>query len=157
MSQYFSKDGLEKLKEEYERRTGQLRSDIAARIKEAKDQGDLSENAEYAEAKESQSLNEGRIEELKMILDDAVIIGTPAAGGIVRVGSRVSVQTMTAQAGGKDIREFTIVGASESDPANGKISNESPLGSAFLEHKKGDKVSATTPRGLMEYKILEVK
>lgn len=149
--QYVSKEGLQKLKEEYEHRTTTLRSDITARIKDAKDQGDLSENAEYAEAKESQSLNEGRIEELKRLIENAIVIGNQAASGVVRVGSHISVQT------GKDQREFMIVGASEADPAHGKISNESPLGSAFLGGKKGDKISVATPRGTVEYKILEVK
>jgi len=151
VSQYFSKEGLEKLKEEYTFRTGQQRVDIAARIKEAKEQGDLSENAEYAEAKESQSLNEGRIEELKTILDNAVIIAKPAAGGAVSVGSHIRVQN------GGEAREFMIVGASEADPANGKISNESPLGSAFLGRKKGEKIKVTTPKGSVEYKVIEVK
>lgn len=150
-SQYFSKEGLEKLKEEYENRTGPLRGEIAVRIKEAKEQGDLSENAEYTEAKEAQSLNEGRIEELKAILDNAVIISNGGKSGIVTVGSHLTVQT------GKDSREFTIVGAAEADPANGKISNESPLGAAFLGHKKGDKLSVRTPKGEVEYKITDVR
>lgn len=150
-SQYFSKEGLEKLKEEYEHRTGALRTEIAARIKEAKEQGDLSENAEYTEAKEAQSLNEGRIEELKVILDNAVIITGGGKGGIVTVGSTVTVQN------GKEPRTFTIVGAAEADPGNGKISNESPLGAAFLGHKKGDKVAVRTPKGETEYKITDVK
>jgi transcription elongation factor GreA len=151
-SQYFSKEGLEKLKEEYEHRTGPLRVEIAARIKEAKEQGDLSENAEYTEAKEAQSLNEGRIEELKAILDNAVIISANGAkGGVVSVGSRITVQA------GKDSREFTIVGASEADPGNGKISNESPLGAAFLGHKKGESLSVRTPKGEVDYKITDVK
>jgi transcription elongation factor GreA len=150
-SQYFSKEGLEKLKEEYEHRTGQLRLEIAARIKEAKEQGDLSENAEYSEAKEAQSLNEGRVEELKAILDNAVIFsGNPAKSGAIIVGSTIKVQTS------KETRDFAIVGAAESDPTNGKISNESPLGAAFLGHKKGDKVTVMTPRGAMEYKIIDV-
>jgi transcription elongation factor GreA len=152
VSQYFSKEGLEKLKEEYEHRTGALRVEITARIKEAKEQGDLSENAEYTEAKEAQSLNEGRIEELKAILDNALLISEAGGkGGVVNVGSGISVQT------GKETRQFTIVGAAEADPANGKISNESPLGAAFLGHKKGDKVSVRTPKGEVEYKITEVK
>lgn len=151
VSQYFSKEGLEKLKEEYAIRTGQTRIEIAARIKEAKEQGDLSENAEYAEAKESQSLNEGRIEDLKAILDNAVIISKPSAGGAVSVGSLIRVQN------GGEAREFMIVGASEADPANGKISNESPLGSAFLGRKKGEKVKVATPKGTVEYKVIEVK
>jgi transcription elongation factor GreA len=151
-SQYFTKEGLEKLKEEYAHRTGQLRQEIVARIKEAKEQGDLSENAEYAEAKEAQSLNEGRIEELKQVLDNAeVFSGGTAKSGMIGVGSRITVQTA------KETREFTIVGAAESDPANGKISNESPLGAAFLGHKKGDSISVHTPRGEMQYKVVEVQ
>jgi transcription elongation factor GreA len=150
-SQYFSKEGLEKLKEEYEHRTTTLRVEIAARIKEAKEQGDLSENAEYAEAKESQSLNEGRIEELKTIIDNAVIISKPVSGGIVHVGSKIKVQN------GGEAREFTIVGAIEADPANGMISNESPLGAAFLGRKKGEKVRVTTPKGPVEYKVIDVQ
>ena len=151
MSQYFSPEGLEKLKQEYAHRTEQQRAEIAARIKEAKEQGDLSENAEYAEAKEAQSLNEGRIEDLRVILGNAVIFGSPVAGGVAHVGSRLTVQT------GKETREFTIVGAAEADPANGKISNESPLGAAFLGHKKGEKISVAAPKGAVEYKIIEVK
>ncbi len=149
--QYFSKEGLEKLKEEYEHRTGPLRMEIVARIREAKDQGDLSENAEYAEAKEAQMLNENRIDELKMILDQAVLLDTRASGGLVRVGSHLKVQS------GKETREFDIVGAVEADPANGKISNESPLGTAFLGHKKGETVSVNTPKGAVSYKILQVE
>ncbi len=151
-SQYFTKEGLEKLKEEYEQRTGQMRRDIATRIKEAKELGDLKENAEYAEAKEAQSINEGRIEELKQILDNAVIFSDRATpSGIVGVGSHIKAQT------DQSTREFSIVGAAESDPANGRISNESPLGSAFLGHKKGDQVTAQTPKGAVKYTILEVK
>ena len=150
-SQYFSKEGLEKLKEEYAYRTSALRTEIAMRIKEAKEQGDLSENAEYTEAKEAQSLNEGRVEELKTVLDNAVLITGAQKGGIVSVGSTLKVQA------GKESREFTIVGAAEANPTGGKISNESPLGAAFLGHKKGDTVTVRTPKGEAEYKILEVK
>ena len=102
-------------------------------------------------AKESQSLNEGRIEDLKAILDNAVIISKASAGGAVSVGSLIRVQN------GGEAREFMIVGASEADPANGKISNESPLGSAFLGRKKGEKVKVATPKGTVEYKVIEVK
>lgn len=152
-SQYFSKEGLEKLKQELEHRTNTLRPEIAARIKEAKELGDLSENAEYAEAKEAQSLNEGRIEEIKTILENAVIIGenNGSKGGVIGVGSHIKVESKNGS------REYTIVGAAESDPANGFISNESPLGAAFLGQKKGDKVSVNTPKGEVEYKILDVK
>jgi len=150
-SQYFSKEGLTKLKEELEHRTGVLRREIADRIKEAKDQGDLSENAEYTEAKDAQSTNEGRIQELDTLLDNAVLIEDAKSGNVAAVGSRLKVKA------GKDTLEYRIVGAAEADPLNGLISNESPLGSAFIGQKKGSKVMVTTPRGAAEYRILEVK
>lgn len=150
-SQYFSKEGLEKLKQELEHRTDVLRKEIAARIKEAKELGDLSESAEYTEAKEAQSLNEGRIEELKRILENAVVISEHAGGGKVNVGSQLKLRSK------HGVQSFTIVGAAESDPQAGFISNESPLGSAFLGRKKGDTVQVHTPKGTAEYEILEVK
>lgn len=152
-NQYFSKEGLEKLKQELEHRTGELRPEIAQRIKEAKEMGDLAENAEFAEAKEAQSMNEGRIEELKAVLENAVIISDTKSqsGGMVGVGSTVKIESKDGQ------QTFTIVGATESDPAKGNISNESPLGAAFLGHKKGEIIQVRTPRGTIEYKILEVK
>ncbi len=150
-SQYFSKEGLEKLKQELEHRVNVLRPEIAVRIKEAKELGDLSENAEYTEAKEAQSLNEGRIEDIKSILENVVIIGDTNGSGKVSVGSSVKIES-------KDgVRTFVIVGAAESNPVQGFISNESPLGAAFLGHKRGDTIEVKTPRGTMGYKILEVK
>jgi len=151
VSQYFSKEGLEKLKQEVEYRTEVLRKEIAARIKEAKELGDLSESAEYTEAKEAQSLNEGRIEELKRVLENAVIISEHAGGGKVGVGSQLKLKSK------HGVQMFTIVGAAESDPQAGFISNESPLGSAFLGRKKGEKIQVETPRGSVEYEIVEVK
>ena len=151
-SQYLSKEGLGKLREEYEQRTNVMRGEIAARIKEAKDQGDLSENQEYMDAKEAQSMNEGRIEELKGMLDNAVVIENGSArGSVITVGSIIRVSS------NGESRDFIIVGAAEADPANGRISNESPLGAAFLGRKKGEKVSVSTPKGPVDYKILEVK
>lgn len=150
-SQYFTKEGLEKLKQEYAERTTTTRAEIAMRLKEAKDQGDLSENQEFADAKEAQGYNEGRIEELKVILESAEIITNRPKGGVVSVGSSIEVQQ------GKQSREFRIVGAAEADPTNGFISNESPLGAAFLGRKKDEKVSVQTPKGTIEYRIIEVK
>lgn len=151
MDQYFSKEGLEKLKGELKERVNVQRPEIATRIKEAKELGDLSENAEYDAAKDAQAANEGRIEEIKNILENAVIIESTDSSGIVRVGSSVKVESKNG------VQTFVIVGAAESDPAQGFISNESPLGAAFLGHKKGDKVEVRTPKGVIEYKILEVK
>ncbi|MEK7514854.1 MAG: transcription elongation factor GreA [Patescibacteria group bacterium] len=151
-TQYFSKEGLEKLKQELFDRTENVRPEIARRIREAKEQGDLSENAEYSEAKEAQAINEGRIEELKAILENAVIIDDDRKrGGIVAVGASVKVESKLGA------HTYTIVGPAESDPAQGFISNESPLGSAFLGRKKGDSVDVKTPKGLTTYKIVDVK
>ena len=151
MDQYFSPEGLEKLKDELKHRVEVLRPEIAQRIKEAKELGDLSENAEYDSAKDAQATNEGRIEEIKNVLESAVIISNTDGSGVVRVGSSVKVESKNG------IQMFVIVGAAESDPAQGFISNESPLGSAFLGRKKEDKVDVKTPKGVMGYKILEVK
>ena len=149
--QYLSKEGLEKLKAELLFRAGDERKAISLRIKEAKEQGDLSENAEYSEAKDAQSKNEGRIQELGVLLDNAVLIAEGDHGGTVEVGSRIKVKA------GTNSHEYTIVGAAESNPLQGYISNESPLGSAFLGRKEGESVNVVTPRGDVQYKILEVK
>src|SRR3989344_5035762 len=151
-NQYFSKEGLEKLKEEVQHRTDVLRPEIAQRIKEAKEQGDLSENAEFDAAKEAQSMNEGRIEEIRKIVENAVIIKDGCAKhNIVGVGCTIDVES-----NGKK-QKFIIVGVAESNPAEGFISNESPLGKALLGHKKGDIVKVRIPKGEVEYKILDIK
>lgn len=150
-NQYFSKEGLEKLKNELEERTTVLRPEIAKRIKEAKEEGDISENAAFDSAREAQAANEGRIEEIKAILENAVIISGNGGGNIVNVGSGIKVDSK------KGHQNFVIVGAAESDPIKGFISNESPLGRAFLGRKKGEKVEVQTPKGVTEYKILEIK
>lgn len=150
--QYFSKEGLEKLKKELEERTTVLRIDIAKRIKEAKEEGDISENAAFDAAMEAQSTNEGRIEEIKSILENAVVISSTNDGGVVSVGSSVKVESKE-----RGAHSYVIVGAAESDPVKGFISNESPLGKAFLGRKKGDKVEVKIPKGVVEYKILEIK
>ena len=151
MGQYFSEEGLAKLKEELNNRVEVLRPEIATRIKEAKELGDLSENAEYDAAKEAQATNEGRIEEIKNILGKAVIITNTNGSGVVNVGSSLKVDSKNG------VQVFIIVGAAESDPNAGYISNESPLGSAFLGHKKGDEVDVKTPKGVRGYKIIEIK
>ncbi|HZZ99459.1 MAG TPA: transcription elongation factor GreA [Candidatus Paceibacterota bacterium] len=151
-NQYFSKEGLEKLKQELQHRMEVLRPEIAQRIKEAKEQGDLSENAEFDAAKEAQSMNEGRIEDIRKIIENAVVVTDGAkSGGVVGVGSNIE-----AESSGKK-HHFVIVGVSESNPAEGFISNESPIGKALLGHKKGDVVEVRTPRGVMEYKIVSIK
>ncbi len=124
---------------------------LAKRIKEAKEEGDISENAAFDAAREAQASNEGRIEEIKATLENAVLINNTNGGNVVNVGSSIKVESE------KGSRNFVIVGAAESDPVKGFISNESPLGRAFLGKKKGEKVEVKTPKGSSEYKILEIK
>jgi transcription elongation factor GreA len=150
MPQYLSPEGLEKIKKELEERKTVLRPDISQKIQEAKEQGDISENAEYAEAKELQAFNEGRIGELEAVLKDVVVVEKGGKGSIVDMGSTVKVESKFG------IQEFTIVGASESSPADGFISNESPLGQAFLGKKKGEEIFVETPSAKVKYKVLEV-
>ncbi len=149
-NQYFSPEGLEKLKKELEERKGQIRTDITRKILDAKELGDLSENAEYTEAKELQGFNEGRVVELEEIIKNAIVIGPNHERGVVTVGSTVKVESTHGE------QKFTIVGAAESDPVQGFISNESPLGTAFLGRRKDEEVEVRTPSGVIKYKILEI-
>lgn len=150
MQQYFSPEGLQKLKGELGERKDKIRPEINTRILEAKELGDLSENAEYVEAKDTQSFNEGRIVELEEIIKNSVIIDPTKKPEVVMVGSTVKVDSKQGE------KKFTIVGASESNPLDGFISNESPLGTAFLGRKKGEEVEVKTPVGVTKYKILDI-
>lgn len=152
MVTYFSKQGLVKLKEELEYRKSVLKSEIAKKIQEAKTLGDLSENMEYQEAMNMQSFNEGKIRELEQTIRSAILIEEEnhkylevEVGATVKVSSRFGEQT------------FTIVGSLEANPANGFISNESPLGQAFLGHIVGEEVEVSIPNGKEKYKILDIK
>lgn len=148
---YLTRDGLAKLQAELENLIKVRRKEIAARIQEAKELGDLSENAEYQEAKNEQSFNEGRIEELENIIKHAEIIPEgQTQGGTVNVGS-----TVQAKVNGLSVT-FVIVGSNEADPLAGRISNESPLGQALLGRSLNDKVGVTTPKGPMEYVITNI-
>ncbi len=150
MDQYFSPEGLEKLKKELEERKGQIRTDVTRKILEARELGDLSENAEYIEAKEMQGFNEGRIVEIEDIIKNSVIIGLQERKEIITVGSTVKVKSVHGE------KKFTIVGAAESNPLQGFISNESPLGMAFIGHKKNSEIEVKTPAGMVKYKIVEI-
>ena len=148
--QYISAEGLEQLKQELEE-LKKKRHEVAKRLEEAKALGDLSENAEYQEAREDQAFNEGKIAELEQIIKDAVVISKNQKKDIVRVGATVKVKSSNgAQA-------FNIVGSEEANPIEGKISNESPLGQAFLGHAVGDKVEIRVPVGVQLYEIIEIK
>ncbi len=148
--QIISQEGYDKLKEELNFLGTIKRREIAERIERAKELGDLSENAEYSEAKDAQALNEGRILELNNTLKNVTIVSGPSNNNEVMMGSKVEVK------GNGQTKIYTIVSFNEADPINGLISNESPLGLAFLGRKKGDKVKVETPRGVMEYKILNI-
>ncbi len=149
--QIITREGYKKLKDELDFLSISKRREIAERIERAKELGDLSENAEYSEAKDSQALNEGRILELSAILKNVTIVDTAPGKGKIDMGSRVKVLFS-----GKE-KEYEIVSFNEADPVNGKISNESPLGMSFLGKKKGDEFEVDTPRGLLKYKIIDIK
>ena len=153
-SEYFSEEGLRKLKEELETLKTKTRRDIADRLEYAKSLGDLSENSEYQEAKEAQVLNEARILELEDDLRRAVVVKKNSSKDYVDIGSKVVLEK-TIEPGAPI--EFIVVGSNESSPEENKISNESPMGAALLKRKKGDIVSISTPKGKIEYRILEIK
>ncbi len=149
---YFTKERFEELKKELEELKSKRRIEVAERLKQAKEYGDLSENSEYAEAREEQSLVEGRIFELEEILKKAAVIQkTEGVKSKVEVGS-----TVTAKKGEK-ILTYTIVGAYDANPAEGKISDESPLGRGFLGHKVGDSVIVASPSGEIAYQITKIE
>lgn len=149
---YLTAEGLEKLKEELRFSKMVKRREIAAHIEAAKALGDLSENAEYHEAKEEMALLESRIFEIQEILQNvSVIEDEKGAFGIARVGSVIKVKVKGQE------KTFTIVGSNEAEPVAGRISNESPIGSALLGAKKGDVVEVKSPSGMTVYEILEVK
>ncbi|MBI3115213.1 MAG: transcription elongation factor GreA [Candidatus Kerfeldbacteria bacterium] len=143
-------EGYERARNELDLLKNVKRKEIAARIQDAKELGDLSENAEYAEAKNEQSFIEGRIIELENLLKTATVIETPSDSSVVHIGSQVTVKQGTSQ------RTFIIVGSNEADPTNGKISNESPLGKAFIGKKAGADVTVATPAGETTFSIVSI-
>ncbi|MFZ5365592.1 MAG: transcription elongation factor GreA [Patescibacteria group bacterium] len=144
-------EGLEKIKKELDLLKNVRRKEISEKIEKAKELGDLSENAEYHEAKDEQGLVEARISELESLIKSAVVTEKQGGHNMIAVGSEIKVKSPTGE------KVFKIVGYNESNPAAGMISNESPLGSAFLGHKKGDKVQVEVPAGVITYEILEIK
>ncbi|MEF9877626.1 MAG: transcription elongation factor GreA [Gordonibacter sp.] len=136
-----TQEGKVKLEEELHYLETEKRAEMGERIKTAREFGDISENSEYDDAKNEQGMVEARIAEISRILSEATVVTAPKRSNKVNIGSVVTVDM-----GGKE-RVFTIVGGAESDAAAGKISNESPVGSALLGHKKGDVVETTGPTG----------
>ncbi len=150
-TQYISAEKLQTLKDEYKELREVRTRDLAKRIDDARQMGDLSENAEYHAAREELSWVQSRIKELEFIIQNAQVIESGTGAKTISIGARILVRV-----NGKE-KEYAIVGGQEADPAAGKISNESPLGLSFLGKKKGDKVSVSVPAGVQEYEILEIK
>jgi len=150
---YLTKEGAEKLRAELEYLQGTVRQDLAKRLRAAIQMGDLSENADYAAAKEEQSFIEGRIQELTQVLRDVVIIeDNRNHSHLVEIGSLVTIQES-----GEPEETFHLVGPQEADPRNGKISFNSPIGEALLGHRAGETISAITPGGEIHFKILRIE
>ena len=146
-------EGLKKLQERLDYCINVKRVEILERIKEARAQGDLSENSEYDQAREDQGFNEGEITELTQKIKNAVIIEVPTNNDIINLGSVVVLEDVEFG----DQETYTVVGTTEADPFNGLISNDSPVGAAVLGHKAGDVVVVNAPNGALEYKIVEIK
>lgn len=143
--------GRHHIEEELSQLTTVRRSEVAERIRHARDFGDIAENSEYTEAKNEQSLVEGRIQTLEAMLRYAVIIEEePREAGVVAVGAHLRVRLEDGE------EDYTMVGAAEADPLHGRISNESPLGRAMLGHRAGDEVEWTSPIGIGRVRILSV-
>ena len=147
---YLTAEGLDKLKAELEHLITVERPRVASRIHDAKLDGDITENAEYEDAKQEQSFLEGRIGTLEAQLKNAEVIG-PSNGDRVGIGSRVVIK-------GDDGQEtFTIVGSAEAAPREGRISNESPVGAALMGRKKGDKVTVQAPAGAVTFTVVSIR
>ncbi len=147
-----SKEGLAKLKTELEHLTTVARREVAAKIAEAKSYGDLRENSEYEEARNNQAELELKIMQLTEQIENAEIIKKSSSKDTVNIGSKVDLENVTA--GQKE--SYEIVGSMEADVFDGKISNESPLGSALIERAVGDKLVFTAPKGELTYKVLKI-
>jgi len=148
--QYLSPERLEELKAELNELKTTKRIEVADRLKRAKELGDLSENSEYFEAREEQAQVESRIFEVEDIIKNASVISKTTSRTKVEVGSIIEVTK-----DGEKMK-FNIVGSNETNPETGKISNESPLGKAFLGHEPGESVKVKTPKGEATYKIVKI-
>jgi len=153
MAYYVTKEGLVRLKKEFEELKTVKRKELAEKLQRATAYGDLSENAEYHEAKEEQAFIEGRIAELEIMMEQAEIIA-PHSGGEVAIGSTVVVEREDQRS---KQQVFTIVGFEEARPEEGKISNDSPVGKALLGYKPGHVVEVMTPVGKVKWRIVAVR
>ena len=150
-SSYLTREGFERLQQELDYLRTTKRIEVAERLRDALEDGELIENAELEAAKNEQSFVEGRIKELEILLSNAHLIEESTKSDVIQVGSKVEIQEE-----GMDPEQYVIVGAAEADPRLGRISNESPLGKALLNHKAGDKVKVEAPGGVFEIEILSI-
>lgn len=146
-----TQEGLTKLQSELEHLYSVRRPEIAGKIKRAREMGGTENNAEYEDAKNDQAFVEGRILMLENIVKNAAVIESPASPGVVEVGDKVLIQNQDGK-----IEQFTIVGSTEANPIEGKISNESPVGNALLGKKIGDEIEVLTPAGVLKLMIMDV-
>lgn len=148
---YLTPEGKEELERELQHLKTTRRREVAEKLRRAIREGDLSENFGYTESKREQGMLEGRIRELTAVLDNAEVL-EPQSGPTVQLGSTVTVAEP-----GRDAETYRIVGAKEASPAEGRISNESPIGKALIGHASGDHVEAKTPGGTLHFEILHVE
>lgn len=148
---YISHAGLKDLKHELAQRSQQTRKEIAESLSAAKELGDLSENFEYQDAKDRQALNEARILQLQELIRSAVIVKQTTGNDQIIVGC-----TFTAQINNQE-KTYSMVGSTEANPLEGKISNESPLGKALIGHRIGESITVQTPNGQRDYKIISIQ
>lgn len=149
---FLTQEGYDKLQEELNYLRSVKRKEVADRLHEAMDGGELIEDAEYEAAKNEQAFVEGRIQELEILLANARVIEENAKNETVQVGAKVTIQE-----DGQEPEEYTIVGPVEARPRNGRISNESPLGRALMDHRAGDTVEVEAPGGSFVVHILKVR
>jgi len=147
---YLTREGLAKLRGELDELVNVRRAEVAARIHDAKEHGDLAENAEYEDAKNEQAFVEGKIQALETLIRNAILIDENQPTDHVQIGSTVVVESSDGT------ETYTIVGSAEAAPGDGRISNESPVGRALLGHKKGEKVVVKVPAGDFTYKIVSI-
>ncbi len=151
-SSYLTPEGFQKLQEELDYLRKEKRQAVAERLHEAMEGGELIEDAEYEAAKNEQAFVEGRIQELETLLANARVIDPNGNHEVIQVGARITIQ----EEGGEP-EDYIIVGPAEADPRNGKISNESPIGKALMDHRQGDQVSVNAPGGSFVVTVLKVK
>lgn len=150
---YVTQEGLQKIQEELEFLKSVRRPEIARRIREAKEAGDVMENAGYDEAKNEQAFVEGRILQLEQMVRNAVLIGEQVRHDRVELGHYVTVREQNTN----ELERYLIVGSAEASPGDGRISNESPLGKALMNRREGEHVTVKTPGGILHFEIVKIE